>query len=256
MAYMPSKRRNLPIAIAEDIALKIMSGQFPPGALLPNEHEWMRLFDVSRPALREAIRLLGAKGLVFSRPRLGTVVRDRTDWTTLDSDMLRWMQIGMPRREFVSHVMAMRIIIEPPAAALAAIHALSEEKSRLAILARRIDADDETPDEALAADVAFHRLILTASRNPLLAGLGACIEEALRATIAFTRPANEAKLQNRYWRTAMQQHKEVAAAIEARDSAAARAVMQSLLDTTDAHLRSIFEADAAMEKSAISSSPQ
>ena len=57
---------------------------------------------------------------------------------------------------------------------------------------RRLDlegvgaADGERNPETLNADVRFHRLMLAASRNALLSGLGACIENALRASISIT----------------------------------------------------------------------
>jgi DNA-binding FadR family transcriptional regulator len=243
MRHQPSNRKSLPTTIAEEIALRILAGEFPPGSVLPNEQEWMRLFEVSRPALREAVRLLAAKGLVSSRPRLGTTVREKAAWTTLDADMLRWLQRSMDVAEFVRHVMTIRAMIEPPAAALAAANASPDQVLQLQALAQKIDAAEETPEKSQAADVAFHRQILLASGNPLLAGLGACIEEALRATIALTRPKAEARRTDLYWNKAMRQHKDVVAAIAARDGARAKAMMEELLQTTAEHVRNILDAN-------------
>ncbi len=233
--------RSLPSQIAETIALKIFSGEYAPGSVLPNEHEWMRQFSVSRPVLREAVRLIAAKGMVASRPRLGTTVRDRADWTTLDADMLRWMQASLPVGEFVRHVMQIRMMIEPGAAALAAREASVAEIEQLTRLAAMIDDAAHSSLASQAADVAFHRLLLVASGNPLLAGLAACIEEALRATIALTRPADEKKTVDRFWGAAMQQHKEVVNRVRQRDANGAHAAMTALLETTAAHVRHLLE---------------
>jgi DNA-binding FadR family transcriptional regulator len=237
MSDLPIHRKSLPTRIAEEIALRILAGEYPPGSVLPNEQAWMRVFEVSRPVLREAVRLLTAKGLVSSRPRLGTTVREKAAWTTLDADMLRWLQRSMDVAEFVRHVMTIRAMIEPPAAALAAANASPDQLVLLRELAQKIDSSDNTPEESQAADVAFHRQILHASGNPLLAGLGACIEEALRATIALTRPTEAARRLDPYWRQAMQQHEEVVCAIAARDSALASEKMSDLLQTTGEHVR-------------------
>ena len=56
-------------------------------------------FGVSRTAVREAVRLLSAKGLTVSRPKIGTKVRPRADWNMLDPDVLRWQIDERPKSE-------------------------------------------------------------------------------------------------------------------------------------------------------------
>ena len=68
---------NLHHAVAEDIGARILKGEFAPGTLLPNEAEWCQTYKVSRTAVREAIRMLAAKGLVASRPKIGSRVEPR-----------------------------------------------------------------------------------------------------------------------------------------------------------------------------------
>ena len=241
MAFQRFPTRNLQLQIAEEIASRIFRGIYPPGTILPNEFEWVKTFDVSRTALREALRLLTAKGMIDSRPRRGTIVRDKADWTTLDADMLRWMQHVMPTAEFVSHVMTMRRIIEPEAAALCATRSTAHQVAELRVLAETIDQLGQRLDNALTADVGFHRLILVASGNPLLAGLAACIEEALKATIALTMlSAGGRERTDARWRAAMAGHCAVVDAIEQRSAAGARTAMQDLLAVTEEDVRAVL----------------
>jgi len=69
---------------------KILGGELPPGALLPAEPE----LGASRTVLREAIKVLAAKGLVEARPKIGTRVRPREAWNLLDHEVLAWQQRG------------------------------------------------------------------------------------------------------------------------------------------------------------------
>jgi DNA-binding FadR family transcriptional regulator len=80
--------------------------------------------------------------------------------------------------------------------------------------------------ETTEADVAFHRLLLAASGNALLSGLGACIEEALRASISISSHPKFAVP------FAVDQHAAVFEAVRDRNPAAARARMRALLELT------------------------
>ena len=92
----------------------------PPGSLLPNEFEMRERFAVSRTALREAYRVLTAKGLIVSRPKVGTRVRPKSDWNMLDPEVLAWHLQTVPTEGFVSDLFVLREMVEPAAAAMAA----------------------------------------------------------------------------------------------------------------------------------------
>src|SRR5262245_31847703 len=86
----------------------------------------------SRTVLREAIKVLAAKGLVESRPRTGTRVRPRRTWNLLDPDVLAWQQEGTPSAIFLRSLTEVRQIVEPSAAALAAARANARERAGIA----------------------------------------------------------------------------------------------------------------------------
>jgi len=120
--------------------------------------------------VREAIKTLAAKGLLSVRPRHGTHVRPRRDWSLLDRDVLSWV-VGddEPDRDLLLAIQEVRSIIEPAAAALAAERATRSDRGRInAALAAMETAPDQA--SAIAADKAFHLAILDATHNPVLQG--------------------------------------------------------------------------------------
>src|SRR5688572_12145066 len=128
----PSNRSRPPgvsvhASVANEIGLRIVRGDYPPGAILPNEAKWAETFQVSRSAVREAIKMLMAKGLLSSRPKIGSWVESRDRWNLLDRDVLSWYTSAPDSMGFLRTVQEFRYIIEPEAAALAAERRTEEE---------------------------------------------------------------------------------------------------------------------------------
>ena len=76
--------------VIQDLGQAILSGEFAPGSTLPGQEECCARLGVSRTVLREALRVLAAKGLVDARPKAGTFVLPRENWNFLDPDILEW----------------------------------------------------------------------------------------------------------------------------------------------------------------------
>ena len=78
-------------SIARDLGMRIVSGRARPGDILDGEIDASDRLEVSRTAYREAVRILAAKGLVESRPKVGTRVSLPERWHLLDPDVLSWI---------------------------------------------------------------------------------------------------------------------------------------------------------------------
>ncbi len=220
----PAARRQQRLSemVAGTIGTRIVTGQYKPGDTLPTEPEVQAEFGVSRTAVREAIRLLSAKGLTASRPKIGTRVRPVGDWNMFDADVLRWQVEHGPTDAFVNALFEMREIIEPSAASLAAERATADDIAALGVAMDGIQHHPRGGPEQIAADIDFHMTILTASRNPILISVGAMINSALE--LSFTIG----------WRTVMAadsvlQHRAVYEMIAARDAEGAFYGMRRLL---------------------------
>jgi DNA-binding FadR family transcriptional regulator len=180
-------RRNLHGQIVHRIGRQILRGELRPGDPIPMPHD----LPASRTAVREAIKVLAAKGLVEARPKTGTRVRSRDAWNLLDPDVLAWRQDGAPPLRFVRSVTELRSIIEPGAAALAATRASAAD---LAAIDRAFhDMDAAVPldrpmdvDAFVEADTRFHTAILQAAGNDILEQLAHVVSVALRASFEIT----------------------------------------------------------------------
>src|SRR6476659_2488071 len=121
-------RRGLHGQLVHDIGLRILRGELEPGDSLAAE--WGDQ-EVSRTVVREAVKVLVAKGLILSRPKTGTHVRERRYWHMLDPDVLAWRLEAAPDDDFYMEVLELRRLIEPAVAALAATRASDEEVAGL-----------------------------------------------------------------------------------------------------------------------------
>ncbi|MEO3428736.1 FadR/GntR family transcriptional regulator [Pelagibius sp. CAU 1746] len=163
---------SLHARIAERLGRDIVSGQIAEGALLPGVEELREQFGASRVIVREAIRTLGAKGLVYSRRRMGTRVAERAGWNLFDEEVLAWVMAEGGASAFLTAFVEFRLMVEPDAAALAAERASQED---LAPLRTSVDAMENASGDLARfhdADVHFHLALLKASTNPFVAGLG------------------------------------------------------------------------------------
>jgi DNA-binding FadR family transcriptional regulator len=134
--------------------------------------------DISRTVVREALKVLAAKGLVDARQKRGTFVRPRRAWNLLDPDLIRWEFEHRGPNAMLGQLAEVRQILEPAAATLAATRATDEDLAALdAALAAMEQA--ATPEEAVAADLRFHRALLAATGNELLERMEIVVESVL-----------------------------------------------------------------------------
>ncbi|HEV3430605.1 MAG TPA: FCD domain-containing protein [Paraburkholderia sp.] len=211
--------------MAFELGSAILRGDHAPGEILPREAELMERFDVSRTVLREALRTLTSKGLVESRPKVGTRVRERTAWNLLDADLLDWYARVAPPLAFALKLQEMREMIEPYAAGLAASAHDAAALARIDEAHAAMEAARNV-DEWVRADLRFHLAVLAACRNELLVPLGALIGRTLEGQLRVN--AKRADVFN----AALPDHTVVADAIARRDANAARAAMAALLRVT------------------------
>ncbi len=108
--------RNLHGRIVHTLGRRILRGEIRPGDAL----EAASAMAASRTALREAIKVLAAKGLVEARPKVGTRVTPRESWNLLDPDVMAWQHDDALTPSFLRKLTEVRAVIEPQAAAFAA----------------------------------------------------------------------------------------------------------------------------------------
>lgn len=218
------ERLRLHLKLARDLGVQIVSGALETGQLLETELAASERRHVSRAAYREAVRMLAAKGLVDSRPKVGTRITSRDKWHLLDPDVLSWMFQSEPAEHVMEALFELRMIVEPEAAALAAQRRTSEHLERMSKALAAMAEHSLGTEEGRAADQDFHATLLVATDNPFLRTLTSSVSTAVSWTTALKQRVRPLV------RDPIPDHKAVFDAIVARDAAAARTAMRSLVE--------------------------
>ncbi len=217
-------KSNISQQVSKKIGSDIVNGVYQVGQALPTEAEFSTEFNASRTSVREAIKMLSAKGLVSSKPRRGIRVMPEEAWNIFDTDILTWALKGKPSFRVVTEFFQLRVAVEPEAAGLAAQFGLPEQKAAIwDALGRMRDTEDKSED-AMSADLDFHIGILYATRNRFYIHLKDFIRSALNVTIQHTTPAAAS------YDEVLATHERVVRAIEAGDTQRARMSMRLLIE--------------------------
>jgi len=222
-SHPSSKILRLHGTIARDIGIGIMSGKYQPGDLLTGEIASSERLEVSRTAYREAVRILAAKGLVESKPKVGTKVSARHRWHMLDPDVLAWAFVNEPDLDLLNHLFELRDIVESAAAALAAqrrsdVH-LKTMKRAIEGMARHTLATEA----GRLADQEFHSTMLQATGNPFIISLTTGVNAVVDTTTMFKQRDQPLP------RDPIPDHARVFEAVADKDPAMAQKMMRELI---------------------------
>lgn len=230
--------------IARSLRRRIVRGELSEGEALPSEQELLVEFGVSRPTLREAIRVLESESLiVVKRGSRGG------------------MEVSLPRTETAAHyaglvleyqrttladVFAAAAAIEAPCAAMLAVSRSEADLARLreAVAAEREDAGNDF--RLLARQNDFHRLVIELAGNSTLRAMSEVLRHIIEvATQRYTdlRPAERLQSHEASTRT----HAKLLRLIESKDAAGAKALWHRHISETGARLRKSGIADSVLD---------
>jgi DNA-binding FadR family transcriptional regulator len=209
--------------VAHDIGRQIVSGAIGEGGFLPREAELSEKYAVSRQAIREALKVLAAKGLVTSRRRVGTYVLPREAWNLFDPDVIAWHPPSGFSPELLSDLVELRRLIEPAAAAFAATRGTPEAIASIGAALMTMHACVGDTDVFYTADAEFHLAVFAASGNELVERLSNILAPLLESSF------REQGLRSASIEAALARHDAIYEAIVNGDSARARNAMDGLL---------------------------
>jgi GntR family transcriptional regulator, transcriptional repressor for pyruvate dehydrogenase complex len=213
---VPPERRRYERVV--DSLLELIEARgLGPGDAMPTERELADLFGVSRNVLRQAFGILEERGLLRTLRGSGRYLRD------VNSD--KEQQVGRARVEIASiaDVLEARTLLEVQIAELACQRRTTDEAQNLAVLSRRLNAWED--------NVAFHCAVAACTHNFML-------ERMVRQQVDLASELH----QREYYNDADQlermrlEHQAIAAAITARDAAAANELVRRHLNRTSALL--------------------
>jgi len=212
-AAEPLTRRSLHDQIVHEIGRRIVKGEYV--ASLPTEPLLAASLGVSRNALREAVKVLVAKGMVEVRPKTGMRILPERNWNLLDRDVLAWHAHSERRLTRAFELVEFRLIVEPMAAYLAAKRASAEEIAAIDANCTALEACVGKPLLIPEVDITFHHSIHEASHNAILSQMASLTSSLMQIQVLMTttKPGS--------FEAGLPLHREVTEAIKARDAEAA-----------------------------------
>jgi len=197
----------------------LISGRLRPGYRLPSERDLADTLQVGRSTIREAYRSLEALGVIRVQPGAAAYVAELATHATPTvmaepSQFRTWEQ----QRQLFE----VRLVLDPPIAALAARRATGDHLARLRALVRPQEGNGG--GQGIEADIEFHALVFEASGNPILRDfavqVAALLRESWKRIATPDRPI-----------ASFAQHRLILHAIEGRDPEAAERHMRAHLHT-------------------------
>jgi len=212
--FKPLTHRALAQEIREQLWSLIFEGALQPGSKLPAEKDLLRQFEVSRPALREALHELIGEGILEMRHGQGTFVRELTGASAIQSGAVSLLLLS----DSIKEIQEARLVIEPALARWAAERATDVELSDLeAFLTESAAAQPVT----FAAGWEFHRRLAAAAGNSAIAKIANVLFGMVQEYQQHFYDVHFAPEQD------LRDHMELFKVIRMRDPAKALAAMQA-----------------------------
>lgn len=228
-----------------ELGVRIVSGEWSEGSVILREADLVEEMKVSRSVVREAVRILSAKGMLRSRTSDGTRVQPRAAWRLLDPDVMEWRIRAGDRKSLLQDLLRLRLVIEPGVAYAATLEATEAARARMAeawAAKREVFADADLPSDLrrrrfIETDLDFHRALIAAVQSELLDQLFSVIEAALELLIDLQMQARGYTSDMIGMDESQAMHEAVFDAFNARDADGAERAMRRLIQRAidDAH---------------------
>jgi GntR family transcriptional regulator, sialic acid-inducible nan operon repressor len=179
-AVAPIQRRKLYQELLDRLLTRLRAGEFPPGSRLPSERQLMEIYEVGRPAVREALFALQRMGLISithgDRARVMEVSADAAIRQV--SEMARYLLETSPRS--LEHLKQVRMFFEVGMVRIAAERATRADLARLRRALEEHEAALVDGEQFLEKDMAFHHTIAGITGNPIFEAISRAMLEWLQ----------------------------------------------------------------------------
>lgn len=208
--------------IVEQLQTIILNGELRPGDKLPGERELAARMNVSRTAVREAVKTLRERGMVKILSGRGTFVADYQE-NSVES-LHNTLAILTRDPSGSSDLVEIRAILEPAITAIACENLSDDDLIQLEAIVAEMDAAISDPERFVSADLEFHNFLAQATRNELIPTLLNPIIILLRDQRKEIFKTNKGPQNGQY------HHKKILAALKRRDAQAAREAMAAHIE--------------------------
>jgi GntR family transcriptional regulator, transcriptional repressor for pyruvate dehydrogenase complex len=222
----PVRKKSVPEEIILELKSLIDSGHLMPGSKLPGERELAQRMNVSRPSLREALRVLSLLGVIENRPGSGTYITSSSDnWPVEPFSILFLL-----KKSTLIEVFEARMLLEGGVAALAAEHRSAEDLLAMEETLKNMRLNLRHSEKYATYELEFHRAIIEAAGNLVIGDLMKKLYKLFKDT--KSRVYRQYGLSNKSYRSQdCQNHQLILNAIRARDGQmATKAMVDHLLE--------------------------
>jgi DNA-binding FadR family transcriptional regulator len=234
------KSPAIPTLVADQIIDLISRGSLKPGDRLPSEHEMTRRFGISRISLREAMKLLEAKGYVESRHRKGKYVRPLGETARSSIEDLLLVD-----QEKIWELLCVRRILDSEAARLACLNATARDIARLKKIYERAL---EIGEDVVLHDVKkggklyieFFNALMESTNNSVFVHIRKSMNTLLIGALPYSRKKLSTIEESSS--TIVRQLHALYRAIESRDAEAARSAVVEHIDYLKRSLKKALSA--------------
>ncbi|MDY6906549.1 MAG: FadR/GntR family transcriptional regulator [Thermodesulfobacteriota bacterium] len=233
------KTPDIPHRVAHQVIRHIIDGTLKPGDKLPSEKQMQSNFGISRISLREAMKLLEAKGYIESHGRRGKFVK-KDSTASLESAIEDIISVN---HEKIWELLTVRRIIDSEAAYMAALHANEKQINQLRQYvkdARQIGIPNLVNTiEGGKLYSRFYSNLAQATNNTIFARIMKSISSLLKGALPYSRMklTNIEEASEILYTT----HLKIFQAIEKRDAATAKAMVIEHIDWLEQSLKSVLE---------------
>ncbi len=211
------QKDDLVVRVVRTIERQILDGRLPEGSRLPAEREFSMSLGVSRPVVREAVRILVARGLLETRHGVGTKVRAVTH-----EEIVKPLTLFLrtcDQEVNIGHLYQVRSILEVEIAAMAAQQATDAELADLSQVCCEMESAAGDPQQFALKDSEFHRRLSETTHNPLMVVLLESLQKLTSEIRALASRQPGAPVRS------MPTHHRIVECLKSRDPDAARLAM-------------------------------
>lgn len=214
MVFEPVQRSQLHDEVVKQLRDSIDNGNLQPGERLPSERELASALDVSRNVLREALRVLEANGLVYTKPGVGRMVRVLEAGHPIGRSLTDSLELAT-----IDEVLETRALLECEIVVVACDRRTDDEATAIVEASMRQHSWND--------NLSFHVLIAASTHNSVLE----------RLVFDHLQLLNRLRQRDRYYseqdtQRLLSEHNEIAQAILNRDGQLGADLMRQHLEET------------------------
>lgn len=220
MAFEVIKRKNLYEEIVSQIIRLIHENQIKPGEKLPSENELVEMFQVSKTAVREALSVLVAKGILEKRPGVGSILKELNGGILIEPLASKLIM----EKQVIRELLEFRRGLEVESAALAAERATDEQLEAIENAHLALMEVNRNGEIGIEEDFRFHSCIILSSGNSIYENIFDSMSTKFMEALKITKNQSK-KLSKRYLEEAHEEHERILNALKQRNPVEARVAM-------------------------------